>query len=645
MAVPVHLDRIRRNQQHPRPAADVTKPGGSIIELFWDRVERWPERPALRHDLGAGWEAITWRAYGQAVEELAAGLMSLGVARGDRVAIIAANQARWHMADMAIMSAAASTVPAYPTSAAGQIGYVLRHSGSRVCFAGDRDQLAKVLLRRHELPKLEQVIVFGEVPPGLDDDFVVSFDEVRMRGRDRLHAEPGAVRDRRFGVDPNAIATIVYTSGTTGEPKGAMLSFANLAATLESVTAVVDIGPDDRFLSFLPLSHIAERVTSHFGQIAAGGETWFARSLDTVPEDLRSCRPTIFFAVPRVWEKLRAAISEEIESSPRPVRAMAKLYLRAAARHIEARRIGRRERLLGDVPEYRLADALVGRAIRRRAGLDRARLLVSGAAPVHPDLLWWFMGIGLPIAEVYGQTEDCGPTTLNPPDHIRVGSVGLPLPGIEVRIAVDGEILVRGPNVCAGYLDDPVHTAELIDDRGWMHSGDLGRIDRDGYVYVTGREKDLIITSSGKNIAPQELESRLRAEPLISQAVVIGDGRSHLTALIALDPDSLPRWAAARGLAADLPALATDPALEEELATAIDAINRERSPIEQIKTWRVLPRELTVTSGELTPTLKVRRDVVASRFADLIEEMYAPAGNGRARGSRPPMRSQLSVDP
>jgi long-chain acyl-CoA synthetase len=464
--------------------------------------------------------------------------------------------------------------------------------------------------------------MLGDVPDGLDDDFLLAFDDLRALGRDGLADDADLVRARAGTLTPDSIATIVYTSGTTGPPKGAVLTWANLTATLDSITEVVPIGPDDRFLSFLPLSHIAERTVSHFGQVASGGETWFARSLSTVAEDLRACRPTIFFAVPRVWEKFQGAILEEIEASPAPRRRLAETYLRMAAARVQAEQAGTRQRL-GQHLAYALFDKVVGAKIRSQTGLDAARILVSGAAPVHPDLLWWFTGIGLPVAEVYGQTEDCGPTTLNPPGRIHIGSVGPALPGVTVRIGPDGEILVRGPNVCAGYFHDEEKTRELIDDDRWMHSGDLGRIDLHGYVYVTGRKKDLIITSSGKNIAPQELETKLRSQPLLSQAVVIGDGRSYLTALLALDGEFVSHWANEHGKVADFEALVGDPDLRAEVAGAVDSVNEGHAPIEQIKKWRLIPRELTVASGELTPTLKVKRGVVAARYGDLIDEMYA----------------------
>lgn len=606
--------------QLPPPAPQ--EPPSTLVDRFWSWVETVPFAGALRFHDGDTWQSVTWKEYGETVAQVAAGLAHLGVEPGDRVGILAGNQARWHEADVGILSAGASSVPAYPTSASGQIAYVLQHSGARVCFVGDRDQLAKVLLARHRLPDLEHVVMLGDVPEGLDDGFLLPFEDLCALGRDRLAAEPDLVRTRVKAITPDSIATIVYTSGTTGPPKGAVLTWANLTATIHAITDVVAIGPSDRFLSFLPLSHIAERIVSHFGQIQSGGETWFARSMSTVADDLRACRPTVFFAVPRVWEKFQSAILEEVDASPAPVHRVAETYLRLAKARTAAERAGTRQPLHEPLA-YWLFDKLVGAKVRAKTGLDEARILVSGAAPIDPDLLWWFAGIGLPVAEVYGQTEDCGPTTLNPPGRIHIGSVGPALPGVTVRIAPDGEILVHSDTVCAGYFHDEAQTRELIDDEGWMHTGDLGRIDPDGYVHVTGRKKDLIITSSGKNIAPQELETKLRAEPLVSQAVVIGDGRSYLTALVALDSESVAHWASEHGKMADFEALVGDPDLRSEIEAAVDQVNSGHSPIEQIKTWRLIPRELTVAGGELTPTLKVKRDVVTARYGDLIDEMYA----------------------
>ena len=599
-------------------------PESTIVDRFWDQVRHAPARSALRFHSDDGWQSVSWQAYGEAVAEVAAGLVHFGIESGDRVAVLAANQVGWHEADIGTLSAGATSVPAYPSSASGQIAYVLRHSGARVCFVGDRDQLAKVLLRRHGLPALEHVVMLADMPDGLDDDFVLTVDDLRSLGRDELERNPEIVRQRTLEITPDAVATIVYTSGTTGPPKGAVLSYRNLERD-DRRDHRRGVDRSRRPLHLVPtaLAHRGAHCQPLRPDRRRRRNVVRARSLSTIADDLRACRPTIFFAVPRVWEKFRDAILQELDVAPSPVRRLVGSYLQLAEQRTEAIR-NRSKQPPGERLVYTLANRTIGARVRHQLGLDRARILVSGAAPIDPDLLWWFQGIGLAVAEVYGQTEDCGPTTINPPGRIHVGTVGLPLPGLDVRIADDGEILARGMSVCAGYYLDPDRTHDLIDDEGWMHSGDLGDIDTDGYVHVTGRKKDLIITSSGKNIAPQELETRLRSQPLVSQAVVVGDGRSHLTALLALDSESTTHWGEAHGKVGGIEALKDDPDLRAEVAESVAGVNAGHSPIEQIKTWRIIPRELTVATGELTPTLKVKRDVVAARFGDLIEEMYAP---------------------
>ncbi len=624
------LTRRRRPTRHLARRAETVPtvplgPGTTLVGLFADRVERWPDRPALRENVGGSWRSITWAEYGTAVHEAAAGLIELGVDAGDRVGILAGNQPRWHMADVAILACAGVSVPAYPSAASSQLAYVLAHAGCRACFAGDRDQLAKLLLAHRRLPALEHIVVLGDAPDGLDDELMMTFDDLCAIGRDRLRREPRVVDERSEAIRPESLATIVYTSGTTGPPKGAQLTHANITATVASVASAVPVGPTDRFLSFLPLSHIAERVVSHAGQVTSGGETWFARSLGTLAEDLRACRPTIFFGVPRVWEKFRAAILDELGRSPRPVRALAERYVQLGLAHVDARDAERSHgpMPLRDLLAYLALDRTIGARIRSKLGLDRGRVFVSAAAPIDAELVRWFHAIRVPVAEVYGQTEDCGPTTMNRPGRIRIGTVGEPLPGVDVRIADDGEILVRGANVCAGYYDDPPATAELLTADGWMHSGDLGSLDPDGYLRITGRKKDLIVTSSGKNIAPQDIETRLRAQPLLSQAIVVGDRRSYLTALLALDVEAVIARIGDGDEHVDLEALSSHPVVEREIAEAVDRVNADRAPIERIKAWRILPRELTIAAGELTPTLKVKRDVVTARFGSLVEEMYA----------------------
>ena len=612
------MSLVRRPHLEAAPPMEADR---TLVDLFFDRAARWSDRPALRYRQDGVWRSVTWAEYGTAVREVAAGLAALGLEPGDRAGILAGNQPRWHMADVGIMATGGVSVPAYPTGAASQVAHVLGHSGSRVCFVGDRDQLAKLLLSRPRLPALERVVMLGEPPDGLDDDLLLTFADLRSLGSDRLRQQPDLVDERARGLQPGAVATIVYTSGTTGPPKGTMITHENVAETIRSLTAVVSVGPTDRFLSFLPLSHIAERCTSHLGQILSGGETWFARSLATLAEDLRDCRPTIFFAVPRVWEKFQQAVEAELARAPRPVRAQADRLIELGQAVVSAREGTRRPPTLGQLAAYHVLDRTVGARIRHQLGLDRGRIYVSAAAPVDPDLIRWFHAVGIPIAEVYGQTEDCGPTTMNRPGRVRIGTVGEPLPGLDVRIGPDGEVLVRGPNVCAGYWNDPEATAALLEDR-WMHSGDLGAFDG-SYLRIIGRKKDLIVTSSGKNIAPQDMETRLRSEPFISQAVVIGDGRKFLTALISLDAEAVEAAIGGPDGHGATEVLATHPAVTREVAAAVERLNAGRAPAERVRAWRILPRELTVAGGELTPTLKVKRSVVIERFGELIDEMYA----------------------
>lgn len=602
--------------------ATAPSPPSTVVELFRARVRTQPQRPALRFHDGDDWRALDWGEYGRSVEEVGAGLLTLGIEPGDRVGLLSGNRPEWHIADLAILSIGAVTVPIYPTSSSPQVAYTLSDSGARVCFVDAAEQLAKVLLHLPDLPALERIV--GLLPmPGLDRDAVVlDITQVRSDGRARLGETPDAVADRAGKIGADDIATLVYTSGTTGPPKGAVLTHGNLGWTVEAVEAMVGLSPDDRLLSYLPLSHIAERITSHIGQIASGGETWFAQSLATVPEDLRACRPTIFFAVPRVWQKFHDAILDKIADSPKPIRLALERYVALGQASVESRERGV-ELSAKDRRLYSLLDRTLGAKLRKQLGLDQARIIVSSAAPIHPDLVRWFHGIGIPIAEVWGQTEDCGPATLNPPDAIRIGTVGRALPGLEVRVAEDGELLVRGGSVCHGYFGHPEASASLIAPDGWMSTGDLGSIDDEGYVSITGRKKDLIINAAGKNIAPSEIESRLGLEPLIGQAVVVGDGRKYLVALLTLDPDDAADWAAHHGAFADISSLINDPALRAEVAAGVERVNREHAPVEQIKHWRLLHEPFTVEGGELTPTMKVKRAFVIERCADLVDEMYA----------------------
>lgn len=603
------------------PTPNVRIDSASIVEALRRNVRTISDRPAMRRRVGTEWETLSWAEYGQAVAEVTAGLVELGIGAGQQVGIFSNNRAEWHIADLGTLANGSVSVPLYQTSSPDQVAYILNHAEVRVCFVENHELLAKILQVRDDLPKLDRVVVFDN-SERLDDPFLVGLQELRSIGAVRLEREPALFDTRADQVAPDDLATLVYTSGTTGPPKGAMISHAEVMWTITSAVSLLRIREGERFLSFLPLSHIAERMMSDFAPIAIGGETWFARSLATVAEDLVDCRPTVFFAVPRVWEKFQEAVlaklGEEHGAKKLLIDGYVSLGERVVAEHQSAHRTPVWEKL-----PYEALDSAVGAKIRHQLGLDQAHVMISAAAPVHPDLLRWFHAIGLPIVELYGQTESCGPTTCNPPDDNRIGTVGPPIPGVQVRIADDGEILVKGGNVCLGYFRDPAGTAALLDEAGWMHSGDIGTLDRDGYLTLTGRKKDLIITAAGQNIAPQEIETDLRNGPLVSEAVVVGEGRRYLTALLTLESEALASWANEHGKVADYEALVEDPDLRNEIDALVEAVNSRWSRVENIRKYRILPHEFTIAGGELTPTLKVKRNIVVDVYRDVIEEMYA----------------------
>jgi long-chain acyl-CoA synthetase len=513
------------------------------------------------------------------------------------------------------------TVPLYPTSSPGQVAHVLGQAEVAVCFVDSHSQLGKLVEVRDQLPALRRVVLTdGKRRAG--DSFVIGFEALRRAGADRLRRHPEAIEERASNVRPDDIATVVYTSGASGAPKGVVLTHANLMWALRHVTPVYGVGEGDRLLSFLPLSHIAERMMSELMPIAVAGETYFARNLATVGEDLPSCRPTVFLAVPRVWEKLREGLERRLRTEMGPSRIAGEHYISLGLQTVAAAQEDK-PMTASRLRLYKALDATVGKAMRRQLGLDRARVLITAAAPAHPELVSWFHAIGLPLLQIYGQTEGCGPTAANRPEHVRIGTVGTALPGVAVSIANDGEILVKGGNVCRGYLNDPVATAELIDADGWMHTGDTGAFDPDGSLRILGRKKDIIITGAGENIAPEPIESDLRNHPLISEAVVVGEARRYLVALVTLDPEELGGWARQHHKLGDLEALAADLELRGEIQAFIDKVNAKRSRAESIRKFRVLARVLTTEDGELTPTMKIRRGVVYEHHADVINELYA----------------------
>ena len=594
----------------------------TIVRTFLDQVDAQGDGDAFKIKRDGEWTPISWRQYGNAVRLAGNGLLSIGVERGERVSLISLNRPEWHEADLAIQSIGAVTVPIYVTNSPPQLAYITGHSESKVIFVENAGQLEKVHKTRGELPALQKVIIFD--PEGVTlDRFVMSWEQLLAAGDQYASANPQAFDEEASKVAAEDLATLVYTSGTTGPPKGAMLTQHNIVWTTRALDAVLSAGPEDRRLSYLPLSHIAERMTSHFLQILQGSVTWFAQSLDTLREDLGACRPTFFFGVPRVWEKFYAGIVGLLESLPAEQREAAEQAIQLGIKRVEATQAG-----TSLPPEleakYQEADGKLFALARGALGLDQARALISGAAPINPEVLRFFHAIGLEVAEVYGQTEDCGPTSINPPDEIRIGTVGPPLPGVEVKIAPDGEVLVKGGNVGPGYYKNAEATAELIDEEGFMHSGDIGEFDERGYLRITDRKKDLIITAAGKNIAPQVLENMLKYSPWISQAVVIGDRRPYLTALITLDQEKVTQFAEQKSIPfSDFAELSRHPDIQQLVDNAVAETNEQLAKVEQIKKWKVLERDFAQEHDEMTPTMKVRRRAITQKYDDVIESLYS----------------------
>jgi long-chain acyl-CoA synthetase len=594
----------------------------TVIGMFLNRTKATPEAVAFRIKTDDGWQPISWAEYERDVRRAAGGLRSLGVDRDDKVAILSLNRPEWHIADIATQALGGVTVPIYVTNSAPQVAYITGHSEAKVIVLEDAGQLKKILQTRHDLPLLSKVVLINDA--GVEsNDFVMTWAELLVAG-DAFNADqPWDFDDHAKAVEPGDLATLVYTSGTTGPPKGAMLTHGNIVWTCGTLNKVLEFGTGDRRLSYLPLSHIAERVTSHFLGILQGTETWFAQSIDTLAADLRDCKPTNIFGVPRVWEKFYAGIMNMIENLPAEQKDMAEQAIQLGLKRVEATQAG--TSLPPELEEkYQEADKRLFSLARAALGLDEARALVSGAAPINPEILRFFHAIGLPIAEVYGQTEDNGPTSINRVDKIKIGTVGPAVDGVTIKIAEDGEILVKGGNVGPGYFKDPIATRELIDEDGWMHSGDIGVLDSDGYLTITDRKKDLIITAAGKNIAPQVIENMLKYSPWISQVVVVGDRRPYLVALITLDEEKVTQFAQQKSIpSSSFADLTRHPDIQQLVDVAVHEVNQQLARVEQIKKWTILERDFLQEHEEMTPTMKVRRKAINEKYADVIEGLYS----------------------
>jgi long-chain acyl-CoA synthetase len=593
----------------------------TVADLPFHVMGRFPKPLIVGRCSTGKVEGLSSKELFEKIRDVSLGLGALGVGAGDRVAIVAESRPEWLIADLAILTIGAVTVPIYPTLSAAQARYILQDSAASVAFVSTRLQLDKVQEVRHQLPALEAVVVMdGSAASGSPS--VMSFEALAARGHQQITGEWGtgkAFRDRSRQIGPNDLATIIYTSGTTGEPKGVMLTHGNLVSNLKAGAAVLNVSQDDVALSFLPLSHAFERMVAYI-YLLCGVTICFAESFDTIGRDIAAVRPTVLTGVPRVYEKLHTRIIEKGQSSPGLKGSLFRWAVKVAMATGRAQLRGASPGLLTSL-QRPLADRLVFAKIREGIG-GRIRYLVSGSAPLGVVIAEFFQGVGLPIVEGYGLTETAPILTVNPPDAPRAGTVGKAVPGVELRIADDGEILARGPNVMPGYYNKPAATAEVLRN-GWFHTGDIGAIDAEGYLRITDRKKDLLVTSGGKKIAPQPIEATLKRSPLVSETVLLGDRRKFAGALIVPDFAALERRLKDLGRPpGSREALVKRPDVVALYQEIIDGLNRELSQFERIKKFAILPAEFSIDSGELTPTLKVKRKVVEERWRETIDDLY-----------------------
>src|SRR5256884_1338456 len=596
----------------PEPAAESTGRPETVPALFQRTAAERPDAPALFFKVGQRWVPINWAEYARAVSRLGNALVAEGLRPQDRVAVWSANRPEWQISDLAILHAGLVTVAIYQTLAPDQVKYLLSHSESRLLIVAERKSVDQVLQRRQELPALRRVILMEGDDPGVEE-WVISWEQALRRGDEFGRARPGLLASRWQTLQPDDTASLIYTSGTTGVPKAAILTHRNLTWTATATLQCFRGDANDRVVSYLPLAHILERVVSHLRQLCTGCQVYFCPSVDKVMEVVHDVHPTYFTSVPRLWDKICAGIRDKMDGIKGPRRVV-----RDWALLMGALRTAAYERGKAPSPwvrwQWSLADRLVFSKIRKALGFDKIQVCVSGSAAVSPDMLRFFYGLGIEILEGYGLTETTAPATFNRPGEARFGTVGLPLPGVEIRIAPDGEILVKGGNVFAGYFKDPKVTQETLSD-GWLKTGDIGELDRGGYLKITDRKKDLFKTSGGKYVAPGVMETQLRSRRGIGQAVVLGDGRPFVAALLTLDRDSR-----------EVRGGPDDPAVKRLVDEAVAPLKPRIPRPEPIQEWNILDADFVV-GDELTPSMKVKRKRIAEKYGSEIEALYAGPKN------------------
>ncbi len=590
--------------------------------VFRARCQEWAERSALRRKVGGLWHSLTWLEYYDRARAVGLALANQGLKRGSVVCVLAENRPEWLYVDLGAQCMGMVGNGIYPTSSAEQVFHVLSDSGAEALFVENQEQLEKALAVRARCPKLKVIAVMErEGLRNLNDPGIQFFDDFLALGTALANTQAHFFEEAIDASKPADIGFLVYTSGTTGAPKGAMISNSNIVFQMTQAPAYLDVVPGDKSLSFLPLCHIAERMATVFNPLAVGLIVHFPENAGTVMNDMREVAPHVVFAPPRFWEKMVSQVELFMRDAIVPARWVYQKARTLGEASVAAQLRGEAVRSKGFTT--RAVQWMAYRNIRIFLGLQNVKSALTGAAPVPPDLIKWYLGLGVELREAFGMTETCGFCTATPPGGIRLGWAGVRAQGSEIRIGADNEIQIRGPNVFAGYWNNAEKTAETIDPEGWLHTGDCGELDADGYLAIRDRIKDILITSGGKNITPSHIESLIKFSPFVTDAVVIGDGRKFLTALIMIDQEHVARHAQENQIPyTDFASLTRAEAVIDLLRNEIERINPQLARVEQIKEFRIIGELLTAEDEELTPTMKLKRKVIASKYADLIDSMY-----------------------
>ncbi|MBE3013220.1 long-chain fatty acid--CoA ligase [Microbispora sp. NEAU-D428] len=594
--------------------------GRTVCEQLRWAAQEHPDSPAYSDPAGDGWTTLTYAEARRRVLQIAAGYAALGLRPGDAVALMLVNRSEHVLADLGAVHAGAVPCSIYATFAPEQIAYVARDVGARIAVLGGPADLARWEPVLGELPALTRIVMLEGAPEG--DERFLSWEAFLRLGADALAADPAAVESRWRAVTPQDTLAVLYTSGTTGNPKGVPLTHANVLFEIATTQRMIGLPTHGTQISYLTYAHIAERVLSLYLPLVKVNHVYFCTDMANLGPTLGRVRPVLFFGVPRVWEKMMARLQALLATQPPEQQESVRAAMAAGLAYVEGLQYG--HTVTPEVREaYERADAALLSVVRGLIGLDQARWCATAAAPMPEEVQRFFAGLGLKVIDVYGMTETTGAFTVNSPDVFKLGTVGRAEPGVEVRIAEDGEILTRSPLNTRGYLGLPEATAELLDDDGWLHTGDVGSIDEDGFVRIVDRKKELFITSGGENVSPAAIEGHLKEHPLIGQALAYGDRRPYPVAILTLDGEVAPEWARARGIAfGSLADLAEHPDVLKEVEAAIESANRKLARVQQVKRWRLLPVEWTAETAELTPSLKLKRRVVHARYAEVIEELY-----------------------